>query len=207
MDRVSRNVVGRCSCLASLSRWRIYWSSVVFASVSTALRPRKHCGWMAWIVGGLRSARIEDCVGRGGCHDRSLNVASVTGPAMLLILKDLVQTPRSWIGIQQWNLILISKCHKCHSLIFQIRPISRVPILIAQWYPIDLSIPYLASVHHDYEVSRFITVPLTTLSFFDNFGFIGYVCLRWVIELLEGGVEVGIDLRVSVMSSMGMVLV
>ena len=106
-----------------------------------------------------------------------------------------------------WNLIFTSKCHKCHSLIFQIRFILWVPILIAQWYPIDLSIPYLASVHHDYEVSRFITVPLTTLSFSDNFGFIGYVCLRWVIELLEGGVEVGIDLRVSVMSSMGMVLV
>ena len=131
---------------------------------------------MAWIVGELRSARIEDCVGRGGCHDRSLNVASVTGPAMFLILKDLVQTPRSWIGIQQWNLILISKCHKCHSFIFQIRPISRVPILIAQWYPIDLSIPYLASVHHDHEVSRFITVPLTTLSSLDNPEFIGYVC-------------------------------
>ena len=159
---------------------------------------------MAWIVGGPHSARIEDCIGRGWCHDRSLNVASVTGPALLLILKDLVQTPRSWIGIQQWNLILISKCH---SLIFQIRSISWVPILIAQWYPIDLSILYLASVHHDYEVSRFITVPLTTLSFFDNFGFIGYVWLRWVIELLEGGVEVGIDLRVSVMSSMGMMLV
>ena len=43
-------------------------------------------------MGRLRSARIEDRVGRGGCHDRSLNVASVTGPVMLLILKDLVQT-------------------------------------------------------------------------------------------------------------------
>ena len=38
-------------------------------------------------MGGLHSARIEDCVGRGGCHDRSLNVVSVTGPALLLILK------------------------------------------------------------------------------------------------------------------------
>ena len=74
------------------------------------------------------------------------------------------------------NLILISKCHKCHSLIFQIRSISWVPIIIAQWYPRDLSIPYLASVHHDYEVSRFITVPLTTLSSLDNPEFIGYVC-------------------------------
>ena len=204
---MSRNIFGRCSCLANLSRWRIYWSRVDFASVSTTLRPSEHCAWMAWIVGGLHSARIEGCVGRGWCYDRSLNVASFTGLALLLILKCLVQTPRSWVGTQQWNLILTSKCHKCHSLIFQIRSISWVPILIAQWYPIDLSIPYLASVHHDYEVSRFITVPLTTLSFFDNFGFIGYVCLRWVIELLEGGVEVGIDLRVSVMSSMGMVLV
>ena len=159
---------------------------------------------MAWIVGRLRSARIEDGVGRGGCHDRPLNVALGTGPALLLVFKDFVQTPRSWIGIQQWNHILISKCH---SVIFQIRSIPWVPILIAQRYPIDLPIPYLASVHHDYEVSRPITVSLATLSFFDNPKFIGYVCLHWVTGLLEGGVEVGIDLRVSVMSSMGMVLV
>ena len=42
-------------------------------------------------MGRPRSARIEDRVGRGGCHDGPLNVASVTGPALLLIFKDLVQ--------------------------------------------------------------------------------------------------------------------
>ena len=45
------------------------------------------------IVGRLRSARIEDRVGRGGCHDRPLNVALVTGPALLLVFQRLGADP------------------------------------------------------------------------------------------------------------------
>ena len=124
MDRYVKEYIWALFMLSKSIQVKVYGSRVVLASVSTVLRPSEQCAWMAWIVGRLRSARIEDRVGRGGCHGRSLNVASVTSPALLLILKDLVQTPRSWIGIQQWNLILSSKCH---SLIFQIRFISWVP--------------------------------------------------------------------------------
>ena len=44
-------------------------------------------------MGRLRSARIEDCVGRGGCHDRPLNVALVTGPALLFVFQRLGADP------------------------------------------------------------------------------------------------------------------
>jgi len=47
--------------------------------------------WVDFVLRGLRIALVVVDV----MIDRSLNVASVTGPAMLLILKDLVQTPRS----------------------------------------------------------------------------------------------------------------
>ena len=71
---MSRDILGRCSCLASLPRWKAHGSRVVFASVSTALRQSEQCIWIAWIVGRLRSVRIEDLVGLGGSHVCSLNV-------------------------------------------------------------------------------------------------------------------------------------
>ena len=168
---------------------------VVVASVNTALRPDEQCIWMSWITGRLHYVRVENLVGL-------VEVMSVRWMWVRSTVQSCSSFSKTWCGFNE--IILISKCH---SLILQIRSIRWVPILTAQRCSLHLPIQYLTSVHHDHEVSRSITVSLATLSFYDNSKSIGYVCLHLVTELLEGVVEVGNDPRVSVMSSMGMMLV
>ena len=153
---MSRNVLGRCSCLASLSRWKTHGSRVVFASVNTALRPGEQCIWMSWITGRLHYVRVENLVGL-------VEVMSVRWMWVRSTVQSCSSFSKTWCGFNE--IILISKCH---SLILQIRSIRWVPILTAQRCSIYLPIQYLTSVHHDHEVSRSITVrwphcPSTTI--------------------------------------------
>ena len=153
---MSRNVLGRCSCLASLSRWKTHGGRVVFASVNTALRPDEQCIWMSWITGRLHYVRVENLVGL-------VEVMSVRWMWVRSTVQSCSSFSKTWCGFNE--IILISKCH---SLILQIRSIRWVPILTAQRCSIYLPIQYLTSVHHDHEVSRSITVrwphcPSTTI--------------------------------------------
>ena len=153
---MSRNVLGRCSCLASLSRWKTHGGRVVFASVNTALRPGEQCIWMSWITGRLHYVRVENLVGL-------VEVMSVRWMWVRSTVQSCSSFSKTWCGFNE--IILISKCH---SLILQIRSIRWVPILTAQRCSIHLPIQYLISVHHDHEVSRSITVrwphcPSTTI--------------------------------------------
>ena len=153
---MSRNVLGRCSCLASLSRWKTHGGRVVFASVNTALRPDEQCIWMSWITGRLHYVRVENLVGL-------VEVMSVRWMWVRSTVQSCSSFSKTWCGFNE--IILISKCH---SLILQIRSIRWVPILTAQRCSIHLPIQYLISVHHDHEVSRSITVrwphcPSTTI--------------------------------------------
>ena len=196
---MSRNVLGRCSCLASLSRWKTHGGRVVFASVNTALRPDEQCIWMSWITGRLHYVRVENLVGL-------VEVMSVRWLWVRSTVQSCSSFSKTWCGFNE--IILISKCH---SLILQIRSIRWVPILTAQRCSIHLPIQYLTSVHHDHEVFQihrsFMSHIVLLRQFQVHSKSIGYVCLHWVNELREGVIEVGIDLRIHVMSSRDKVLV
>ena len=92
---MSRNVLGRCSCLASLSRWKTHGSRVVFASVNTALRPGEQCIWMSWIRGRLHYVRVENLVGL-------VEVMSVRWMWVRSTVQSCSSFSKTWCGFQ-WN--------------------------------------------------------------------------------------------------------
>ena len=94
---MSRNVLGRCSCLASLSRWKTHGSRVVFASVNTALRPDEQCIWMSWITGRLHYVRVENLVGL-------VEVMSVRWMWVRSSVQSCSSFSKTWCGLQ-WNHI------------------------------------------------------------------------------------------------------
>ena len=197
MDRVSRNVVGRCSCLASLSRWKTHGSRVVFASVNTALRPGEQCIWMSWIRGRLHYVRIENLVGL-------VEVMSVRWMWVRSTVQSCSSFSKTWCGFQ-WNHThfkvpfpnLANPFHTLSSYSHSTTVLNTSPNPVSDF---SASWPWSFQIHHS------VVGHIVLLRQFQ----VHWVCgskLSNRIKLLEGVFEVGIDLLVSVMSFMGMVLV
>ena len=154
---MSRNVLDRCSCLASLSRWKTHGGRVVFASINTALRPGEQCIWMSWIRGRLHYVRIENLVGL-------VEVMSVRWMWVRSTVQSCSSFSKTWCGFQ-WNhthfkVPFSNLANPFHTL----SSYSHSTTVLNIYLPIQ----YLTSVHHDHEVSRSITMSVATLPFYDN---------------------------------------
>ena len=196
---MSRNVLGRCSCLASLSRWKTHGGRVVFASVNTALRPGEQCIWMSWITGRLHYVRVENLVGL-------VEVMSVRWMWVRSTVQSCSSFSKTWCGLQ-WNhthfkvpfLNLANPFHTLSSYSHSTTVLNTSPNPVSDF---SASWPWSFQIHHN------VGCHIALLRQFQvHSKSIGYVCLHWVNELREGVVEVGIDLRIRVMSSKDKVLV
>ena len=153
---MSRNVLDRCSCLASLSRWKTHGGRVVFASVNTALRPGEQCIWMSWITGRLHYVRVENLVGL-------VEVMSVRWMWVRSPVQSCSSFSKTWCGLQ-WNHIhfkvsflnLANPFHTLSSYSHSTTVLNTSPNPVSDF---SASWPWSFQIHHS---------ALATLSFYDN---------------------------------------